>query len=39
MEAGGFAMLNVGPDKMGAFMADMKARYGGLAKDMGIARK
>jgi tripartite-type tricarboxylate transporter receptor subunit TctC len=39
MEAGGFAMLNVGPDKMGAFMADMKARYGALAKDMGIARK
>jgi tripartite-type tricarboxylate transporter receptor subunit TctC len=39
MEAGGFAMLNVGPDKMGAFMADMKARYGALAKDMGIAKK
>jgi tripartite-type tricarboxylate transporter receptor subunit TctC len=39
MEAGGFAMLNVGPDKMGAFMADMKARYGDLAKDMGIVKK
>lgn len=39
MEAGGFAMLNVGPDKMGAFMADMKARYGELAKEMGIVKK
>ncbi len=39
MEAGGFAMLNVGPDKMPAFMAEIKARYEGLAKDMGIVKK
>jgi tripartite-type tricarboxylate transporter receptor subunit TctC len=39
MEEGGFAMLNVGPDKMGAFMADVKARYQALAKEMGIVKK
>ena len=39
MEDGGFAMLNVGPDKMADFMKDVKARYEGLAKEMGIARK
>lgn len=39
MEEGGFAMLNVGPDKMAAFMADMKARYGALAQEMGIVKK
>jgi tripartite-type tricarboxylate transporter receptor subunit TctC len=39
MEEGGFAMLNVGPDKMGAFMADIKARYEALAKEMGIVKK
>jgi tripartite-type tricarboxylate transporter receptor subunit TctC len=39
MEDGGFAMLNVGPDKMAGFMADIKARYEGLAKEMGIVKK
>jgi tripartite-type tricarboxylate transporter receptor subunit TctC len=39
MEEGGFAMLNVGPDKMKAFMDDMKSRYGALAKEMGITKK
>lgn len=39
MEEGGFAMLNVGPKEMPAFMADVKARYEGLAKDMGIVKK
>ena len=39
MEEGGFAMLNVGPDKMAAFMAETKARYEALAKEMGITKK
>ncbi len=39
MEDGGFAMLNVGPAQMPAFMAEIKARYEGLAKDMGIVKK
>lgn len=39
MEEGGFAMLNVGPAKMAAFNAEVKARYEGLAKDMGIVKK
>ncbi len=39
MEEGGFAMLNVGPDKMGPFMADIRSRYETLAKDMGIVKK
>lgn len=39
MEDGGFAMLNVGPAKMAAFMADVKARYEALAKEMGIVKK
>jgi tripartite-type tricarboxylate transporter receptor subunit TctC len=39
MEEGGFAMLNVGPDKMGAFMADVTSRYEALAKEMGISKK
>ncbi len=39
MEEGGFAMLNVGPAQMPAFMAEIKARYEGLAKDMGITKK
>lgn len=39
MEEGGFAMLNVGPDKMADFMKDIKARYGALAKQMGIVKK
>ncbi len=39
MEDGGFAMLNVGPAQMGKFMADIKARYEGLAKEMGIVKK
>ncbi len=39
MEDGGFAMLDVGPDKMDAFMADIKKRYETLAKEMGIVKK
>ena len=39
MEEGGFAMLNIGPDKMKSFMDDMKSRYGALAKEMGITKK
>lgn len=39
MEDGGFAMLNVGPDKMAGFMADIKARYEALAKEMGIVKQ
>jgi tripartite-type tricarboxylate transporter receptor subunit TctC len=39
MEEGGFAMLNVGPDKMAAFMSGIQARYETLAKDMGIIKK
>lgn len=39
MEEGGFAMLNVGPAQMGAFMAEVKARYEALAKEMGIVKK
>jgi tripartite-type tricarboxylate transporter receptor subunit TctC len=39
MEEGGFAMLNVGPAQMGAFMSKVKAQYEALAKEMGITRK
>jgi tripartite-type tricarboxylate transporter receptor subunit TctC len=39
MEEGGFALIDVGPDKMPAFMADMKKRYEALAKEMGIGAK
>jgi tripartite-type tricarboxylate transporter receptor subunit TctC len=39
MEDGGFALIDVGPDKMHAFMADMKKRYEALAKEMGIGSK
>jgi tripartite-type tricarboxylate transporter receptor subunit TctC len=39
MENGGFALIDVGPAEMPKFMADMKARYGALAKQMGIKRK
>ncbi|WP_291011644.1 tripartite tricarboxylate transporter substrate binding protein [Hydrogenophaga sp.] len=39
MEEGGFAMLNVGPDKMAAFMSGIQTRYEALAKDMGIVKK
>ncbi|MEO7938927.1 MAG: tripartite tricarboxylate transporter substrate binding protein [Burkholderiaceae bacterium] len=39
MEENGFAMLNVGPAQMGAFMAEVKARYEALAKEMGIVKK
>ena len=39
MEEGGFAMLDIGPAKMTSFMNDVKARYGALAKQMGIVRK
>ncbi|HSM21072.1 MAG TPA: tripartite tricarboxylate transporter substrate binding protein, partial [Rubrivivax sp.] len=39
MEDGVFAMMNVGPAQMPAFMADIKARYEALAKEMGIVKK
>lgn len=39
MEEGGFAMLDVGPAQMAAFMAKIKAQYEALAKDMGIVKK
>ena len=39
MEDGGFAMLNIGPAEAPKFMAEMKARYGTLAKEMGITKK
>lgn len=39
MEENGFAMLNVGADEMPKFMADIKARYETLAKEMGITKK
>lgn len=39
MEDGGFAMLNVGPAQMTGFMAEVKARYEALAKEMGIVKK
>ncbi|MEO8014037.1 MAG: tripartite tricarboxylate transporter substrate binding protein [Polaromonas sp.] len=39
MEENGFAMLNVGPAQMGAFMAEVKSRYEALAKEMGIVKK
>ncbi len=39
MEDGGFAMLNVGPAQMAGFMAEIKARYEALAKEMGIVKK
>jgi tripartite-type tricarboxylate transporter receptor subunit TctC len=39
MEEGGFAMLNVGPDKMAAFMTKVQAQYEALAKEMGITKK
>ncbi len=39
MEAGGFAMLDVGLEQMPKFMGEMKQRYGDLAREMGIVRK
>jgi tripartite-type tricarboxylate transporter receptor subunit TctC len=39
MEEGGFALMNVGPAEMPAFMAQIKGRYEALAKEMGIVRK
>ena len=39
MEDGGFAMLNIGLAEMPKFMDEMKARYGELAKEMGIVKK
>ena len=39
MEDGGFALIDIGPDKMPAFMAEMKQRYQALAKEMGIGSK
>jgi len=39
MEEGGFALVDIGPAEMDKFMAEMKARYEGLAKEMGIKKK
>ncbi len=39
MEDNGFAMLNIGPAGMPKFMADVKARYEGIAKEMGIRKR
>jgi tripartite-type tricarboxylate transporter receptor subunit TctC len=39
MEEGGFALMNVGPAEMPKFMADIKARYEALAKEMGITKQ
>lgn len=39
MEDGGFALINIGPDKMAAFNTEMKQRYEVLAKEMGIVKK
>ncbi len=39
MEDNGFALINIGPDEMAKFDAQMKARYGALAKEMGIVKK
>lgn len=39
MEENGFAMLNIGPAEMPKFMADVKARYEGIAKEMGIRKR
>jgi len=39
MEDGGFAMLDVGPDQMARFMADIQRHYEALAKDIGIVKK
>lgn len=39
MEEGGFALMNVGPKEMPAFMTEVKARYEALAKQMGIVKK
>ncbi|MEO6660803.1 MAG: tripartite tricarboxylate transporter substrate binding protein [Burkholderiaceae bacterium] len=39
MEDGGFALIDVGPAEMPKFMAEIKARYEALAKEMGITRK
>ena len=39
MEDNGFAMLDVGPKEMPAFMSKVKARYQKLAKQMGIKKK
>lgn len=39
MEDNGFALINIGPDEMAAFDAQMKQRYSTLAKEMGIVKK
>lgn len=39
MEDNGFALINIGPDEMAKFNAQMKARYGALAKELGIVKK
>lgn len=39
MEDGGFVVTNIGYDKIGDFMADRKAEYTQIAKDMGIIKQ
>lgn len=39
MEENGFSMLDIGTKEMPGFMAEIKARYGELAKQMGITKK
>lgn len=39
MEDGGFALMNIGPAQMPAFMAEIRSRYETLAKEMGIVKK
>lgn len=39
MEDNGFALINIGPAEMPKFDAQMKERYGALAKELGIVKK
>jgi tripartite-type tricarboxylate transporter receptor subunit TctC len=39
MEENGFAMLDVGPEEMPAFMKEITSRYQALAKEMGIKKQ
>jgi tripartite-type tricarboxylate transporter receptor subunit TctC len=39
MEDNGFALINIGPAEMPKFDAQMKTRYGALAKELGIVKK
>ena len=39
MEDQGFAMVDIGLDKMDAFMAEQQKVYEAIAKEMGITKK